>query len=136
MGIRIARGRHWIGFGCLSAMLFGAMPGAGQAQLLGINPLTPVCISETLAPNLGLLPSQQWVGTFQPTCGQMQSAHDTFPLVIALANGQVLVAGGMAPLSGRPDIEEGTLKVETRRDERRMLRQFVVPGVLAGVENL
>jgi hypothetical protein len=33
-------------------------------------------------------------------------------------------------------IEEGTLKVETRRDERRMLRQFVVPGVLAGVENL
>jgi len=112
MGIRIAQGRHWIGLACLSAALAGLLPGAGQAQLLGINSNTPNCIAQTLVPNLGLLPSQQWVGTFQPTCGQMQSAHDTFPLVIALGNGQVLVAGGMAPLPGRPDIEEGTLKAE------------------------
>jgi hypothetical protein len=30
-------------------------------------------------------------------------------------------------------IEEGTFKIETRKDEQRKLRQFVVPGVLAGV---
>jgi hypothetical protein len=33
-------------------------------------------------------------------------------------------------------IEEGTLKIETRKDQQRKVRQFVVPGVLAGVENL
>ncbi len=112
MGMRIVRGRHWIGLAYLSALLFGAMPGSSQAQLLGINTNTPNCIAQTAAPNLGLLPSQQWAGTFQPTCGQMQSAHDTYPLVIAMSNGQVLVAGGRAPLQGSPDIEEGTLAAE------------------------
>jgi hypothetical protein len=33
-------------------------------------------------------------------------------------------------------IEEGTLQIEERRDEHRKVRQFIVPGVVAGVENL
>ena len=33
-------------------------------------------------------------------------------------------------------IEEGTFKIEERRDKERKLREFVVPGILAGVENL
>ena len=32
-------------------------------------------------------------------------------------------------------IDEGTFRIETRKDEQRRPRQFVVPGVLAGVEN-
>ena len=31
-------------------------------------------------------------------------------------------------------IEEGTFKVEERKDEQRKTRQFVVPGVLAGLQ--
>jgi hypothetical protein len=31
-------------------------------------------------------------------------------------------------------IEEGTFKIESRKDARRMLREFVVPGVLAGID--
>ena len=33
-------------------------------------------------------------------------------------------------------IEEGTLRIEERKDEHRKVRQFIVPGVEAGVENL
>jgi hypothetical protein len=33
-------------------------------------------------------------------------------------------------------IEEGTLQIKEKKDEERKTRKFVVPGVLAGVENL
>ena len=33
-------------------------------------------------------------------------------------------------------IEEGTFKIEEKRDDKRRPRQFVVPGVVAGVESL
>jgi hypothetical protein len=33
-------------------------------------------------------------------------------------------------------IEEGTFKIEAKRDEKRMLKKFVAPGVVAGVESL
>ena len=31
-------------------------------------------------------------------------------------------------------IEEGTLKIESKKDAKRMLREFVVPGVLGGLD--
>jgi hypothetical protein len=33
-------------------------------------------------------------------------------------------------------IEDGTLQVKEKKDEHHKMRQFIVPGILAGVENL